>query len=212
MQNIDYSRKVRSSGPQPGWSRVETGPGGAGASGVPEQMGVRAKNRFFSVVAGVGMLMFTLGVIGGFQLNRLKHIEQNLVRYPDENRKEMVQQSRQITKESRFANTDPGAMDRSAVGRYIIHLGVFDQDQAEKLTSSLNNIPELAGRKPDLCKDFNETVPNRYLSFRSSAGKKTRQNVYVGCFSEAEEASRYLDIVKRSNLSGTAASRLYHID
>jgi hypothetical protein len=199
---------------------------------------LKRKNRFLVFLVSTAMITFTLGILAGLQLNRVRHIEENLIRYPDEKRPDFNQAAagsnrtenrissinngssgnREVegnTDSVSFANrgVESASSDDRENGSFIIKVGVFDPDRAEALASRLNNLPEIAQTKPYGCRKISESIPDRYLSFRtSSRSTQGKQNVMIGCFLDVDSAREILDVVMKSGLSGTTTSRVYQID
>ena len=78
MQNTDFSRRMR----------APVGPTRNATQPFREEQAVPLavdgnRNRLMSLGVVIALVFFTLGVVAGLQLNRFKHIEQTLVKYPD---------------------------------------------------------------------------------------------------------------------------------
>ncbi len=188
---------------------------------------LKKKNRMFVLLAGTAMLMFTLGIFAGIQLNRVRHIEENLIKYPDEEKQVFKSGSKSSGKsgvdtaasqqsQTHFSNIGSSAnpsFPSGEEGSFIIKIGVFDSDKAESVTSRLNNLTEVAQTEPHKCRKINESVPDRYLSFRTLARNTSgKHNVMVGCFVDLESARDVLNVILDSRISGTAGARIYQID
>lgn len=193
MQNIDFSKKVKKTTP----SAASTG-----ENKFPSDL--KRKNRFYILGLSLIIIAFTAGLATGIQLSNMRGLEENLVKYPDE-------QNPQLRNGSADTGTTLANPPKESIGGYLVKVGVYSIKQAEQITKDINNIPELAQIKPKRCKNVEENIPNRYLAFRSPASEN-RQSVFVGCFDHVEQARKALQAVLSSQLDGSSRSILYQID
>lgn len=198
MQNVDYSRRIRKPG---GWGPEE------GEPVLTTDSGVKAKNRLYATALALVMVAFAAGLFLGVQLAKVKNIEESIVKNPDKPLKD--------TSDSTSGRGDSSFADNGETGegRFLIKVGAFGAAQAEKVTSRLNSIPEVAQTKPLACRDIHESVPDRYMAFRTKVNDNTnRQNVIVGCFSSETKARQLLTMLASSSIPEAAAARVYEIE
>ena len=193
MQNIDFSKKIK---------RPVPSQGNASEGGLSSDL--KKKNRMYILGLASVIIAFTVGLATGIQLGNVRGLEENLVKYPDD-------KNPSLQKEQADGNTALANPSRESTGGYLVKVGTYPDKKAERITASLNNIPELAQTKPKRCKSVEENIPDRYLAFRSPAGEG-RQNVFVGCFDHVDSARKALSAVLASELEGVSRSILYQID
>lgn len=206
MQNIDYSPRLRRS------SSYNQMPEQTVVSEEATPTAPKLKTRTFSLIFVLMSMAFTAGIFAGFQLGRVKHIEESLVKYPDEKRE--IYKGRKVQADQAESLANIGASvngEESRKGAFVIKVGEFDPDRADRIATSLNNTPSIAEIKPFLCKEIKETEPDRYLAFRTAVRSSEKQNVLVGCFLTQSEAMRALALVRESEVIGVSEARIFEI-
>ncbi len=236
MQNIDYSRRIKNSShvqshgenPRATHSPLQAGRPDSGRGETQEQLDLQRHNRTRVFLLSGFMVVFFLGTVAGFQIHRWQHIEDSIVKYPDEklstekkdgNASPEAMASADLSdddlssREQSFANrgdSEPGNGVQEQTGIFMIKIGNLPAATAEKLSSRLNNLDSIAQLKPLKCPDFEEDVPGRYLSFRTPSEKDPRkQNVVVGCFADEESVREVLSQIRSSGVPGSAKARIY---
>lgn len=190
MQNVDFSRQVKKTAPMPG----------------TRESGEHANRCYFFALV-VSLLFFSGGVYAGLQLHRIQHIEENLVRYPDQEQKT---ESSSEHGSSSFSNIASGSQDEE--GKYIIYAGAHDGRKAARLAGELNGLPGLQRVQALPCKNMDEDPSERPTVFRTASSKGDElQDVYAGCFSGKDEGNRILEEIRRSSVPGAAEARLFMI-
>ncbi len=201
MQNVDYSRRIR----RPAHEPNDTSSGGGLLAGGPDSS--RAKSRLYALAVGLSLLTFAGGIVLGLQLGRVRSMESGILKNPDRPKSE------QKTPGDGPTFSDPGQSTEHGPARFLVRVGSFPGVQAEKLANRLNNIPELAGLKPEACSDVKESVPGRYAAFRTRVSDASgRQNVLVGCFTSEDKARDALGIILSSNIPESTSSRIFEIE
>lgn len=200
MQNVDYSRRIR----RPAHEPNDTSSGGGLLAAGPDS---RAKSRLYALAVGLSLLTFAGGIVLGLQLGRVRSMESGIVKNPDRPKSEGKTPGEGPT------FSDPGQGSENTSARFLVRVGSFPGAHAEKLANRLNNIPELAGLKPQACNDVKESVPGRYAAFRTRvADGSGRQNVLVGCFASEDRAREALGIILSSNIPEASSSRIFEIE
>lgn len=224
MQNIDFSHRI---------ARPN-----ALKSGESHPFITEARRPFLTsgtLLFSVAILAFAVGILSGFQINRFSQAENSVIRYPEKDLRQEgsdrsafantaptdspseVPSSAETTPatgsdrfEEKKASSDEHRDSVAAKGRYIIKIGTFSAGDADRITSKLNNVSEIAQTTPAMCEGIQESVPDRYLAFRSRAGSS--ESVFIGCFREEWKAREILELLKEKRLSGTGGARLFEIE
>jgi len=215
MQNIDFSHRI---GKQGGWQSYETA-----ADSVSEKQESRSVQRSHLLLILVAAA-FAVGMIAGMQIQKIAQIEQGIVKYP-EKAPSVANGARSHDAASSFANpslsddarvapstvsSPPAAAAADSEGRFIIKVGTFKSKDAETLTTRFNNRSEFSQITPNRCKGIRESIPGRYLAFRTAAG--SGENVFLGCFVDESRAKEVLKLVRASRLNGSGGARLFEIE
>lgn len=196
MQNIDFSRRIQHNA-----GMVSEGRNSATES-------VPGKNRCYFFAIALSFLFFSGGVYSGFQLHRVQHIEENLVRYPDtpEGESDSPEENG-----SSFSNIAEEKTRETAEGNYIILVGSYSPDKAARVAGELNGLPEVRSPGFGACRNMREDDPGRPPVFRTDSSRSGMQDVYAGCYSSESSGRRALDEIRRSSVPGAAEARLFTI-
>lgn len=220
MQNVDFSPRLRRGGAQ------RTAP--AEAPFERPAPDLRQRNRNAVLFTAGAILIFTLGLVAGIQIGRLKRMDESVVRYPDDRRPATARTAAAAPRETetRTAATAPERQtteaetpatnsfaNRSTAAPYIIKLGSFRTEEARRLAARLNAIAGLEDIPTARCRGVSEAAPSRGAAFRVRAeGVAELENVFAGCFASADRAQEALQKIQRSGLPGASRARLYEIE
>lgn len=234
MQNIDFTARIQRGGPWRG-GRIESAEARpVAASGAPPiQDDVKRRNRTLAVWVAALILAFTAGLVAGIQLGRLKAMDESVVRYPDGGGRQPVAGARANqgtgTSDGGAASAPDEAADGArspasgvalsnlgdapSSGRFLIKIGSFASDEAERLAARVNALPEFGAAAVQRCRNVRETDTPRKLAFRTAAeGSRDVQNVFLGCFSSSGQARDALEKLRSSGVPGVSGARLYEIE
>lgn len=193
MQNIDFSRKIQK--PRPSGSTV------------PEMhtdpVSLKKNNRMYILILVSAIIAFTAGIVAGLQLKSLRAMDENLVRYPDQNSGRASESFSDTSRnDNSIASRDPGS--------YLIKVGTYTTAESERIAAALSGIQGFSRIAPLPCRNVQETVPGRFLAFRIRISAE-QHNVFLGCFSEKEKAQEALRTVKASGIDGVSGAKLFEI-
>lgn len=185
MQNVDFSKRIRRDSQE-----VEVGPTN------------HSKNRTYTFVLAACILAFTAGLMAGVQIMRVRGSD-NIVRFPDsapgEPRRVGTEEpardtaSNEPEKHTSFSDTAPS--------RYLVKIGTYTPDEADKLSRRIAKIPELRDMPPMPCEGLKEN-PDRGLSFRITVpGSEKRDNLFLGCFRDPAQAHEALAALKKAGVA-----------
>lgn len=192
MQNVDFSKRIRR----------ETDPVEAGPT-------LHTKNRTYTFILAACLLAFTAGVMAGVQIMRVRGSD-NIVRYPDSAPGEPRRvgtgsddSTRETAHETASSNSEPEkhTFSETAPSRYLVKIGTYTPEDADKLSRRIAKIPELRDMSPLPCQGLKEN-PDRGLSFRITVpGSEKRDNLFLGCFRDPAQAHQALAALKRSGVA-----------
>lgn len=237
MQNIDFTARIQRGGPWRG-GRIENAEARplAASAAAPIQDDVKRRNRTLAVWVAALILAFTAGLVAGIQLGRLKAMDESVVRYPDGGGRQAVAGANAGANRATGGPTTGGASasgsesadggpnpasgvalsnlgDGPAGGRFLIKVGSFAADEAERLAARVNALPEFGAAAVQRCRNVRETDTPRKLAFRTAAeGSRDVQNVFLGCFSSSGQARDALEKLRSSGVPGVSGARLYEIE
>ncbi len=235
MQNIDFTARIQRGGPWRGGrsDSADARPVAASAAN-PIQDDVKRRNRTLALWVAALILAFTAGLVAGIQLGRLKTMDESVVRYPDGGAARTAANQSVANRAAvpGARGDDVGAADASdragrpdntasfsnagdvpASGRFLIKVGSFASDEAERLAARVNALPEFGSANPERCRNVRESAAPRKLAFRTAAeGSRDVQNVFLGCFSSSGQARDALEKLRSSGVPGVSGARLYEIE
>jgi hypothetical protein len=238
MQNIDFTARIQRGGPWRG-GRIESAEARpvVATPALPIQDDVKRRNRTLAVWVAALILAFTGGLVAGIQLGRLKAMDENVVRYPDGGaRRPVAATDAGVNRPAEGSasggspapapaasgddvrrSTDGVALSNlggaPAGGRFLIKVGSFASDEAERLAARVNALPEFGAATAQRCRNVRETDAPRKLAFRTAAeGSRDVQNVFLGCFSSSDQARDALEKLRSSGVPGVSGARLYEIE
>lgn len=186
---------------------------------------IKRSNQVYVVAVALALVAFTAGILAGMQLAGFRNLEKEIVKYPDG-----AAHAAPAGPVSDFAPTSaaPGTTGpetglslanaapvpgNEGLGKYLIKIGTFAPEDAERLVLQLNNIRELDPVLPLNCKHVKLTVPRRKLAFTIPLNEETpKKNVFVGCFADQRQAGSVANILTSSGLPGTSQAKLYEIE
>ncbi|MCE9600350.1 MAG: hypothetical protein K8S54_20500 [Spirochaetia bacterium] len=189
MQNVDFSKRIRRDSEQVDAPTIHT------------------KNRTYTFVLAACILAFTAGLMAGVQIMRVRGSD-NIVRFPDnapgeprrvgtEEPARDVSSTETEKQHTSFADTAPS--------RYLVKVGTFTPEEADKLSRRIAKIPELRDMSPLPCEGLKEN-PDRGLSFRITVpGSQKRDNLFLGCFRDPAQAHEAIAALKRSAVAPGSA-------
>lgn len=188
---------------------------------------VKRSNRAYVIAVAFALIAFTGGILAGMQLAKFRALEDDIVKYPDGAGRSAAAPapssaaagtasgSGSMTSLANAApRTDADSAADANMGRYLIKIGTFEPEDAERLAGQLNAIRELDPVRPLNCKHVTQTVPGRRLAFTyplSGDGEQEKKNVFVGCFADQEQAGAIRNVIGNSGLPGTSQAKLYEI-
>ncbi len=185
---------------------------------------IKRSNQVYVVALALALVAFTAGILAGMQLAGFRNLEKEIVKYPDgaahaaspgpASAPGPTPATLPGAPESgvTLANTAPLA-GVDGLGKYLIKIGTFAPEDAERLVLQLNNIRELDPVLPLNCKHVKLTVPRRKLAFTIPLNEETpKKNVFVGCFADQRQAGSVANILTSSGLPGTSQAKLYEIE
>ncbi len=184
---------------------------------------IKRSNQVYVVALALALVAFTAGILAGMQLAGFRNLEKEIVKYPDgaAHATSPETASAPVPAPSvagppeagvTLANAGPLA-GADGLGKYLIKIGTFAPEDAERLVLQLNNIRELDPVLPLNCKHVKLTVPRRKLAFTIPLNEETpKKNVFVGCFGDQRQAGSVANILTSSGLPGTSQAKLYEIE
>lgn len=200
MQNVDFSRRIKHS-PDAGDTLAQ-----------PLKLSNRAGVRTLAAV----IVAFTLGIVAGVQIMRARGTE-SLVRYPDQPRESAGPADRSTpnpaSEEPRtLANIadEPASRDSRPRGRYLIKVGSFSPESADRLARRLARIDAISEARPALCQGLKE-ANGRGLLFRIEA-EQGKENLFLGCFETPARAHEVLEAVKSSDIAQAGSAVVFEIE
>jgi len=195
MQNVDFSRRIKHS---PESSELQAQP-----MKMSERAGVRT--------LAIAIITFTLGIVAGVQITRVRGTEA-LVRYPDQPREAARSESPDSL--ANIANDEPPVRvtppESHSRGRYLIKVGSFSPDAADRLARRLGRIGAVSETQPVLCQGLKEDN-NRSLLFRIEADQG-KENLFLGCFETPARAHEVLEALKASDVTQAGAAVVFEIE
>ena len=201
MQNLDFSHRIQKS----------YIPEEVSAAPAVHSSGKNSEKSGIPVLTIIAAVTFTLGVMTGFKISDFTNIEKNLIKYPESKKKVEPAQASTQNEISTFANPSSDAAEASLPGKFLIKIGTFQEQTADSLTTSLNNNSRLVQIKPAQCSGVDESIPDRYIAFRTMAGS-SGQNVFLGCFQKKWQAQNALKLVRETKINGTGGAQIYEIE
>jgi len=140
----------------------------------------------------------------------------NIVKYPDAPAGEPHRVGLGVDEEGR---DDPRADNKpsrntfanSAPSRFLIKIGTFSREDADRLSRRIAKVPELKEIAPMPCQGLREDG-DRSLSFRIAIKGQTKENLFLGCFRDAAQAHEALGALKNSSLSGANGAVIFEIE
>lgn len=190
MQNVDFSRRIKHT------ESVEN----AQPAKFAERPGVRT--------AALVILAFTLGIAAGVQLMRVRGTDA-LVRYPDQPRENRPAAQRPESREPEsLANA--GAETGARRGRFLIKIGSFAPETADRLSRRISRIEAVSDTRPALCQGLKEDE-GRGLLFRIQA-EAGKENLFLGCFETPARAHEVLEAVKSSDIAQAGSAVVFEIE
>ncbi len=201
MQNIDFSRKIRRE-PVLEAERPDLG----------------KKNRTVVTTLVLCILAFTLGLMAGVQLMRVRGTD-SLVKNPDRPARtaepEESPSNPSSAKPSRVGVEDPDPsaerMADTAPAKYLIKVGTFSSADADRLARKIGKVAELKDVVPAPCKGLKEQS-DRGLTFRIAVKGEPRENVFLGCFADPGKAHEALSHLKGAGIPQAASAVVFEIE
>ena len=219
MQNVDYSRMINRRAPERAPRQEEARDVRYDRNFTPAGTSeLKRSNRVYVVALAFSLVAFTGGILAGMKLAEIRNIETGIVKYPEGGRSASAN-----TPATAPESAAPGAggsvslanagSPQGAPGKYLIKIGTFAPEEAERLVLQLNNIRELDPVRPLNCKHVKQTVGSRKLAFTIPLNEEVeRKNVFVGCFDDQRQAGSVVNILTSSGLPGTSQAKLYEIE
>ncbi|MBX7056432.1 MAG: hypothetical protein K1X75_00090 [Leptospirales bacterium] len=215
MQNVDFSPRLRRASSIRSLPEAPAAPSSA--------LDLRRSNRSIVALAAGGILIFTLGLVAGIQIGRLKNLDETVVRYPDGRRNSAppphaTPAPERSAPQPAAVNDRPGGAqsvlaNQPEAGRFIIKLGSFRSSEAARLSDRLNAIAGLESVATTPCRGVQEPARQRGAAFRvGAAGRRELENVFAGCFRSAATAQAALEQIQRSGVPGASRARVYEIE
>jgi hypothetical protein len=199
MQNVDFSRRIKHS--------ADVAESAAQPLKLSDRAGVRT--------LAIAIVAFTIGIVAGVQLMRARGTE-SLVRYPDQPRESTSANrsgdSPPAEEPRSLANIadEPGPRENRARGRYLIKIGSFSPDSADRLAKRLARIEAISDTRPVLCQGLKEES-GRGLLFRIEA-EQGKENLFLGCFETPARAHEVLEAVKSSDVAQASSAVVFEIE
>lgn len=155
---------------------------------IPNQAITIKKNKNLSWKFIIFFLGYTFGIYSGFQLAKLKHIEQNLIKNPD-----TLDTKTEIQKDE-FSN-----ISSNTTGEYLIFLGSYTPKKSSEITKSLKNDENFQNISFHICKGLTENNRINFQSgiFRIPVNEGKMHKLYIGCFVSEEDARKEIENLKR---------------
>lgn len=160
----------------------------------------------------IAIITFTLGIVAGVQITRVRGTE-SLVKYPDQPREAARSEAPESL--ANIAGEDPPAAqtprtETRARGRYLIKVGSFAPDAADRLARRIGRIETVSETQPVLCHGLKEDN-GRGLLFRIEA-EQGKENLFLGCFETPARAHEVLEALKASDVSQALGAVVFEIE
>lgn len=201
IQNIDFAKKIEKD---------------INPSRKREIKSSQSKISWFLIVFFIG---FTLGFIAGFQFFKLKHIEENLIKNPDqlkesqdisleENEESNVHQEENNNNDIIYANIS------KEKGDIIILLGNFDAKRSSEIIKYLKIKNIMQQFQFYSCEGLEQ-----YQAFRNNGGiyripsdDGKFHKIIIGCFLNKENAHKVLEELKQINKNLFSDASIFQIE
>lgn len=205
MQNVDFSSKIRREHAE---VRI--------ANQKPVKASVSRSNRTAAFLFGGAILIFTAGLYSGVKLSEIRNYEASLIQNPDGPTRTSPSQEEgngmsdmsSVTMSNRAPNSSASI---SGTGSFLIKIGTYSEADAETIAGQINDVDEITAHQMASCKNVNE-VQDRHPAFRTRVRDSDRQNVFVGCFSNQDEAQAVLRKLRQQNLPESSELRIFEIE
>lgn len=154
----------------------------------PNQENNTKKNKNLSWKLIIFFLGYTFGIYSGFQLAKLKHIEQNLIKNPD------TLETETKAPEEQFSN-----ISSNNTGEYLIFLGMYTPKKSSEIAKSLKNDEDFQNTIFHTCKGLTEKNKINFQSgiFRIPVNEGKMHKIYLGCFVSEEEARQVVENLRK---------------
>lgn len=193
IQNIDFAKKIE-------LNEKESKP--------LKQNNKKNKVSWYFIIFFLG---FTFGFYSGYQIFKLKHLEENLVKNPDtldtnESKKSEISDTKNADANT-FSNIS------TMTGDYIVFLGVYNAKRSSEIIKYLENKKVFDNHKFYPCSnlnDFNTSKSNGSI-YRIPIENGKYHKILIGCFIEKIEADNFLKELIRFNKDFFNKSEVYLI-
>ncbi|MCB1306906.1 MAG: hypothetical protein KDK30_01940 [Leptospiraceae bacterium] len=204
MQNLDFSPRIKR------YTATQNIPADAGLPPRPESEGIRRINRSYVVIISLIVFAFTLGLLGGMKIQRMVAEDRSVLVNPDDqNPRYNPDAGNRNEGGASFSNQSSATLEE---GRFLIKIGTFNSDEAERLTIKLNQIPELVQMKPYPCTGVRESGERHYPAFRVPVqAADGKENVFLGCFLSDQKQLSAMQILREKGVPGTSGAQPYEL-
>ncbi len=162
---------------------------------------------------------FSLGVYTGFQLFKLKHLEETLVKNPDKLPQDITtdKETNESFNTTSAKDYKEGSIEYSNVsnpeGDYIIYLGKFNAKYSSEIIKYLKNKDVFKNKHFYPCKHLEEYsyLKENPILYQIPTEKGKYHKIIIGCFLSEEEAKQFLDIIVSLDKDIFKNSEIYHL-
>ncbi len=177
------------------------------------------KSSKFSWYFIIFFIGFSLGVYTGFQLFKLKHLEETLVKNPDKlpNDITTIKQSNESFNTTSTKDSKEEEIEYSNVsnlkGEYLIYLGKFNAKYSSEIITYLKNKDVLKIKDVYPCKHLEEYsyLKENPILYQIPTEKGKYHKIIIGCFLSEEEAKQFLDKIISLDKDIFKNSEVYHL-